>query len=665
MLNTASFAELTLLGTPNVDPVQPEQIVLAKTKISIESNDYISQLVVINQKTKDEQLLWVAEDQDSNWNDVSPKWSPNGEKLAFIRKIQGRDELHIYDRTTKQVRALASQYKVKDYVWSPDSEHIVFISRVNDVNPIAYKVKRMRFKLDGEGMTNGYNHIFLVDVASAEVRQLTFDDSDHSNPTFTADHQYLYYSMDYAAGNDLDKNPVIHKLDLQSRQVTVLQPEVKSITTLFVWKKPFLLGIGKQNISSSTEYDKWFIYNEEQSKTEWFIHQPEVHIGYHLISDSKRSGLTDIAAATNDDDIFVYAGTNQGKQSLYLLHVALQNERVEANFNEIRTELNVINFAVQACTDQACHIVLTGDSMNQPCELYHLRWNYEKGRQTSCEASVSALTACNKTASTSPIQINSYTYVTKDELQIQGWSMQLADQEQRANATYKGTMLWIHGGPHLAYGECYHHEFRYWANLGYRLVFCNPRGSSGYGQSFAYEIIGQWGNKDVDDIMGFLDVVLTNEGIAEHEPLYLLGGSYGGYLVNWIIGHDHRFKAAVTERSICNLYSKIGNSDIGFQNNIHQLGGHVDLWTDEQYIMERSPISYAPEVTTPVLIIHAEQDHRCPIEQGEQWYSALHRLGKEVEFIRFPGASHALATTGKPKQRIARLEGIREWLARY
>lgn len=140
-----------------------------------------------------------------------------------------------------------------------------------------------------------------------------------------------------------------------------------------------------------------------------------------------------------------------------------------------------------------------------------------------------------------------------------------------------------------------------------------------------------------------------------------MGGSYGGYLVNWLIAHDHRFQAAISERTVCNLYSKFGNSDLGFSINKAELGGG-ELWTDEELLMERSPIRYAPQVSTPVLLLHGENDQRCPIEQSEQWFNALRRLGKEVEFIRFPGASHAMAATGRPQQRRARLKAIADWL---
>ncbi|WP_415803600.1 S9 family peptidase [Marinicrinis lubricantis] len=629
--------------------------------MSIEKDMYVSELVVYDTISGTEKPLLSAEQREEVPADQSPAWSPDGKKLAFMRKAQGKDELWLYEADQHTVRPLVQKYKIKGFVWSPDGSKIAFVSRVNDVNNVAYKVKRIRFKLDGEGMTNGYTHIFLLDVESGNVAQLTTRETDHGNPVFSADATRLYYSSDYPEGSDLDKQPLIYEHKLKTGEEKVLHPELKFISSLFPLPDGSVIGTGKRDISSSTEYDKWFHVDGVTSITTWLNGQPDVHIGTHVIGDSKRTGFSSVAAATEDRSRYVYAATYEGKQSLYVLELhsatgaARDSDNLDAKVMKLPIEHNVISFDVVKCDGQQCIVVFVGDTMDKPGELYRAVWTYGE------EIQVDQLTDHHAEflKHLPPVDIQSYIYEAEDGLRVEGWSMQ--PSRDRSAKDRRGTMLWIHGGPHLSYGHAFHYDFWYWVSLGYRVVFCNPRGSSGYGQSFAREIIGQWGGKDVTDVLGFLEMVLEKEGRDEEEPLYLLGGSYGGYLVNWIVGHDHRFKAAVTERSICNLYSKVGNSDIGFQNNPHQLGGK-DLWTDEEHIMERSPIRYAPKVQTPVLIIHAEQDHRCPIEQAEQWFTALWRLGKDVEFIRFPGASHALATAGRPQQRIARLNGIREWL---
>ncbi len=654
MLKPQDMSRIILLGTPAVHPCDQERVVLAKTQMSLEQDAYLSRLVVYHTGTGAEEPLLPDAEQGELPQDHSPKWSPDGTKLGFLRKVRGVDELWVYHMEERTAERLTPEVKVKEYVFSPDGRKVVYTSRVNDVNSTAYRITRLRYKFDGEGMTNGYVQLFLLDLETGEVQQLTTRRSDHHTPVFTPDGRKLYYVSDYPEDDDRDKFPTIHVRDLAAGEETSFRPAVKSISALYPAADGSLMGIGKRHIAESTELDKWFRINLQKEETIWLDHLPELHIGSHLISDSKRPGAARIAAPAAGGEAFLFLATEQGLQALYLFKV--KEEKVA----RIPLPLNVIAFDLASYDEQEIRFVFVGDSMRRPGELYHAVWRYGE------KVEITALTDDHASfaAALPPAEIREYRVRSKDGLEIQGWSMTPMD-EQGEPVQRKGTQLWIHGGPHLACGSAFHYDFWYWVSLGYRVLCCNPRGSTGYGQAFARAVVGDWGGGDVEDLFGFLEKVLAEEGRDEGEPLYLLGGSYGGYLVNWIIAHDHRFRAAVTERSICNLYSKIGSSDNGFYNNLHQLGGTMDLWTDEQAIMARSPIRYAPQVETPVLIIHAEQDHRCPIEQAEQWYIALKRLGKETAFLRLPGASHAYVTAGKPQQRAARLQAIEAWLAEY
>ena len=168
---------------------------------------------------------------------------------------------------------------------------------------------------------------------------------------------------------------------------------------------------------------------------------------------------------------------------------------------------------------------------------------------------------------------------------------------------------------------------------------------------------------DYQDIMA-LRTVMDGVGWVDDSKVGVTGGSYGGYMTNWIVGHTDKFAAAVTQRSISNWYTKYGTSDIGFYGNKKGMGNR-DLWDSEGWLMERSPIRYAPNVNTPILILHSEQDYRCPMEQAEQWYVALKRLGKTVEFVRFQGENHELSRSGKPWNRKERLAHMLRWFDQY
>lgn len=160
------------------------------------------------------------------------------------------------------------------------------------------------------------------------------------------------------------------------------------------------------------------------------------------------------------------------------------------------------------------------------------------------------------------------------------------------------------------------------------------------------------------DLMAAVDHVLSL-GFVDEQRMGVTGGSYGGYMTLWVIGHTDRFKAAVTQRCVSNLYSFYGTSDIGWHFFDYEFGGPP--WSETERYLKYSPITYVEHMTTPLLIVHSERDFRCPIEQGEQVFISLKRLGREVEFVRFPDENHNLSRTGKPKHRIERLEHILRW----
>ncbi|HET8587890.1 MAG TPA: S9 family peptidase, partial [Candidatus Limnocylindria bacterium] len=220
----------------------------------------------------------------------------------------------------------------------------------------------------------------------------------------------------------------------------------------------------------------------------------------------------------------------------------------------------------------------------------------------------------------------------------------------------------IHGGPHAMYGHAMFHEMQLLAARGYAVALGNPRGSVGYGEEFAATTCGRWGESDMPDVMAMLDAALAL-GWVDEDRLGVTGGSYGGYLTNWIVGHTDRFRAAVTQRCVANFHSFFGTSDIGYDFGEHEFGGVP--WADSAKLLTYSPISYADKITTPLLIIHAEQDLRCPIEQAEQMFTALRYLDREVEFVRIPEENHDLSRNGTPSRRLARLHHLTGWFEQH
>ncbi len=255
-------------------------------------------------------------------------------------------------------------------------------------------------------------------------------------------------------------------------------------------------------------------------------------------------------------------------------------------------------------------------------------------------------------------EIESFMY-ENDGIEFDGYVIKPVDYEKGQKYP---ALLEIHGGPKTAYGRVLHHEMQLLANQGYFVFFTNPRGSSGRGVKFS-DIRGKYGTIDYSDLMTFTDKVLENYPDIDTERLGVLGGSYGGFMTNWIIGHTDRFKAANTQRSICNWTSFYGTSDIGYYFASDQTA--ATPWKNFDLLWESSPIKYFDKVKTPTLIIHSEEDYRCPLEQGMQVFNALRVHNIDTKLVIFKGENHDLSRSGRPKSRVKRLEEIIAWFNKY
>jgi dipeptidyl aminopeptidase/acylaminoacyl peptidase len=253
-----------------------------------------------------------------------------------------------------------------------------------------------------------------------------------------------------------------------------------------------------------------------------------------------------------------------------------------------------------------------------------------------------------------------YTVNNGEGLDLDCWYIKPVDYEEGRKYP---TILDIHGGPKTAYGAVYFHEMQCWAALGYAVIFTNPRGGDGRGNKFA-DIRGKYGTVDYQDITAVLDWSVKNLDFIDAARMGVTGGSYGGYMTNWIITHTNRFKCAASQRSISNWISFDGVSDIGYYFGIDQQGGSGPL-TDVSLAWNASPLKYINNVQTPTLFIHSEEDHRCPDEQAFQIFTALQVRGIESRLCYFLGENHELSRSGKPRSRLARLREITQWMDRF
>ncbi|MCL2753558.1 MAG: S9 family peptidase [Defluviitaleaceae bacterium] len=253
-----------------------------------------------------------------------------------------------------------------------------------------------------------------------------------------------------------------------------------------------------------------------------------------------------------------------------------------------------------------------------------------------------------------------FVFEDSDGVEIDGWVIEPTDY--KVGNKYPA-ILNIHGGPKAAYCESYFHEMQYLANHGYFVIFSNPRGGDGKGNEFA-DIRGQYGGVDYENLMQFVDECLKRYSGIDAERMGVMGGSYGGFMTNWVIGHTYRFKAAVTMRCISNWISFENVSDIGPYFGTDQMGD-VSIWTDIDKLWHHSPLKYAPNVKTPCLVLHSDEDYRCWTPEALQWYTALKLHGVDTRMVLFHGENHELSRSGKPDNRVKRLEEITNWMDKY
>ena len=328
-----------------------------------------------------------------------------------------------------------------------------------------------------------------------------------------------------------------------------------------------------------------------------------------------------------------------------ILHDAVLKSLDVNGKEEILTKLNGSVDTYVLSGDEIFFIGLRGLRLQ---EIYHLSGGEEKQLTKFNEEIVK-----NKKLSY-PEKFN----IKNDGVEIEGWVLKPTDYEEGKNYP---AILDIHGGPKTVYGEVFYHEMQVWANMGYFVFFCNPRGGDGRGNEFA-DIRGKYGTIDYEDLMKFTDEVIKSYPILK-DKVGVTGGSYGGFMTNWIIGHTDRFACAASQRSIANWFSKFGTTDIGYYFNVDQNASSP--WDNPEKLWWHSPMKYADKVVTPTLFIHSEEDYRCWLVEGIQMFTSLKYHGVPARLCMFRGENHELSRSGKPKHRVKRLTEITNWFEQF
>jgi dipeptidyl aminopeptidase/acylaminoacyl peptidase len=643
--------QIKALSDPRISP-DGKEAVFVQTVMDEEKNDYFSHLFCLDLRTGQSTQWTFGEEKVS-----SPRWSPDGNQIVFLSNRTGDMQLYVMNRNGGEAEQLTeTQRGISNPVWSPCGKKIVCVVRLKrgealqeneekeegKLKPLA--VSSMKYKSDDKGFHDDrYAQLVMVDLSCKEMKRLTDDEHDY---TLHAWHEtYIAYSADFEENKDFSFASALYLLDMESMEsnkVTDKQGYYGGAS--FSHDGKYLAYIGHNREFENATQNKIYLYNMETRLTLPLTEEMDIPVGDYLNSDSIQGTSGAGIVWSKDNESLYFIASDRGNTILYYAHI--EGAVYPALFEE---EQHIYGFDFFS---EEQKMVLAMSRPEEPGELYTL--HVPTGQIEKMTDVNSGWLSSRQLSSPEMFMLSG-----GGGIPVQGWIMKPVNFEK--GKTYP-LIVEIHGGPHTMYGNTFFHELQLLAGKGYGVLYINPRGSHGYGQEFVDAVRGDYGGGDYHDIMAAVDHVLEEYDWIDESRLGVTGGSYGGFMTNWIIAHCDRFKAAVTQRSISNWISFYGVSDIGYYFSEWQMKCELD---DIETLWKHSPLAYVKNINTPLLILHSEKDYRCPIEQAEQLYIALKRDGKQARFVRFPDSNHNLSRSGKPSLREARLQEILDWFEEY
>jgi dipeptidyl aminopeptidase/acylaminoacyl peptidase len=657
--------DLLRLQTVSDPRIAPDGSLIVFVKRHVEKNEYVSNLWAVSARGGPPRQF------TSGGKDSSPRWSPDGRWLAFIGgREKHQPQLYKMRAAGGEAVPLTSfpEGAISGFKWSPDGKRIAVSFREQDPDWTEKAKKRRQdeklsppprviddwwYRMDGDGYFNAQRfELHLVDAESGAGRRLfTKDKLGDPSFDFSPDGRELAIATNRSPRALVEPwKAELVRLDIQSgklRPVPGLPPGPKSCVA---WspdgKRIAYAGRAGKDGLYSPENLELFVCDPRRGGARSLTASEDCCLLAIVIGDVSEASFAANLRWSPDSRRLYFAVGRRGET-----HVASAPARGGKVTFHTRGPLQ---HELGSFSADGRLLALTVGSAASPAEVHVAR--VAGGRQPG-RLRARALSDLNGSL-LSELELSKparHWVRAADGARVEVWSLRPPGRPSRRRVP---AVLEIHGGPHAQYGETFFHEFQVLAAAGYAVFYSNPRGSKGYGRAHCAAIRGKWGAADWEDIQAVTAFMKTRP-FVDPRRLGIMGGSYGGYMTNWAIGHTNDFAAAITDRSVSNLVSMMGTSDFPEEPDAYFPG---NAWDRPEALWEQSPLRYFGNVATPTLVIHSEGDLRCSVEQAEQVFTALKLRRVPARLVRYPSStSHGMSRSGPPDLRIHRLRQILAW----
>lgn len=639
-LDDDTFFQMESVSNPAISP-DGSQVVFSRSWVDVKKDQQRSNLWIVDSGGERLRELTVGP-----WRDSSPTWSPDGKRIAFLSDRDGSNQIHVLWVDTREVAQLTrAEFSPSNLTWSPDGKQIAFTMRLPyENNPLSVKlprrprgaewargatlVDRLSWARDGQGpVAPGFTHVFTVDATTGGTpRQITSGNFDHSAPAWSADGKTLYVSGIRKPDAEYLRN------DSEIYAFSLAGGEPRTLTDR---KGPD----GNPNVSPD---GKWIAYTGYDDKM-FTSHLSSLYLmdssggAKKLWAGNLPSSPSNVTWASDGSGVY-YGMQEQGNANIYFAPLNGAARKLTSGTMVISAYSVADNGRIAAIrtSHHEPGTLITFDRANPSAikSLVDVNADVLEGR---------ALGEVEEIWATAP-----------DGLKSQGWLVKPINFEPGKKYPM---VLYIHGGPWSMYSVGFQWAWQNFAANGYVLLFSNPRGSTGYGQDFVNGIQYSYPGKDLDDLMAQVDAAIA-KGWIDKDNLFVCGGSGGGVLTAWIVGHTPRFRAAVSMRPVINWHSFVGTTDGAAW--YYQFEKYP--WEDPLQYAVRSPLHYVGNVTTPTMVMTGEADLRTPMGQSEEYYRALKMLKKDTLLVRMPDEFHGWR---RPTHRLLQQLYLRAWFDKY